>query len=105
MTRWQDTLTVFRQDGKRGFLNVYNGKIEIEAQFDRAWFFSEGLGGVVKDGRLGFVNRSGELVVPYTFAYDPSWENTVDFLLRADTAPLLVTIKTRSDRQIRQLGR
>ena len=78
----KDSLTVFRVDGQRGYLNIYTGKIAIDAQFDRAWFFSEGLGGVVKDGKLGFVNRSGDLVIPYTYSYKSGWRNSVDFLFK-----------------------
>ncbi len=78
----RDTLTVFRHNGKRGYLNNYTGKIEIEAQYDKAWYFSEGLGGVVKDGKLGFINRSGELVIPYTFHYDSRWQYEVDYLFK-----------------------
>ena len=66
-----DTLTVFFKDGKRGFLNVYTGKIAIPEQYERAWIFSEGLGAVVKDDKLGFINKTGEMVIPFQF----NWKN------------------------------
>lgn len=66
-----DSLTVFCDtDGKRGFLNVNTGKIEIEGQYLRAWHFSEGLAAVQGDnGMIGFVNYDNEVVIPMTFRY------------------------------------
>ena len=65
--RASDTLTVFFTENKRGFLDVYAGKIVIPAQYERAWIFSEGLGAVVKGDKLGFINKSGELAIPLLF--------------------------------------
>lgn len=78
----RDTLTVFYQNGMRGFLNVYTGKIEIPAQYERAWVFSEGLGAVVKNGKVGFIDHSGKVVIPFQFTYHQDSKNVVDFLFR-----------------------
>lgn len=78
----RDTLTVFYQNGMRGFLNVYTGKIEIPAQYERAWVFSEGLGAVVKNGKLGFIDHKGKVVIPFQFTYLKDNKNEVDFLFR-----------------------
>lgn len=78
----KDTLTVFRQDGKRGFLDVYTGKVIIPAQYDKAWVFSEGLGAAVKDGKLGFINKRGETVIPFQYGYRNQWQDQVDFLFK-----------------------
>lgn len=65
-----DTLTVFEdKKGKRGFLNAYTGKIAIPAQYEHAWIFSEGLGAVVKDGKLGFIDHQGNWVIEPQFRY------------------------------------
>lgn len=65
-----DTLTVFiDRKGKRGYLNAYTGKIAIPAQYEHAWIFSEGLGAVVKDGKLGFIDHNGNWVVEPQFRY------------------------------------
>lgn len=77
-----DSLTVFIQDGKRGFLNVYTGKIPIPAQYDQAWIFSEGLGAVVKDGQLGFIDYHGEVVIPFRTGYRDRWQERTDFLFK-----------------------
>ena len=63
----RDTLTVFSRKGKRGFLNVNDGRIVIEAQYDKAWVFSEGLAAVVKDKKIGFVNARNEVVLPFRY--------------------------------------
>lgn len=80
----RDTLTVFSRKGKRGFLNVKDGRIVIEAQYDKAWVFSEGLAAVVKDGKIGFINAKNEIVLPfrYDYAYRNGW--AIDYLFRND---------------------
>lgn len=48
------------------FINT-NGEVAISGQFDFAKSFSEGLAGVKKDGKWGFINTKGELIIPYQF--------------------------------------
>ena len=64
-----DSLGVFCSKGKRGYYNSYTGKIVVEAQYRRAWIFSEGLAAVQKNGHIGFINRKGETVIPFRFPY------------------------------------
>ena len=64
-----DSLGVFCSDGKRGYYNSYTGKIVVEAQYRRAWVFSEGLAAVQKNGHIGFINRRGEVVIPFIYPY------------------------------------
>ena len=78
----KDTLTVFFYKNKRGFLDVYTGKIVIPAQYEKAWVFSEGLGAVVKDNKLGFVNKTGELVIPCQFNWKKPSGETGEFLFK-----------------------
>lgn len=78
----KDSITVLFQDNKRGFLNIYTGRILVPAQYERAWVFSEGLGAVVKDGKVGFVNSRGDVVIPFQFGYRTPWKDQVDFLFK-----------------------
>lgn len=78
----KDSITVFRQKGKRGFLNIYTGEIIIPAQYNKAWVFSEGLGAAVKDGKLGFVNKRGETIIPFQYGCSNQWKDQVDFLFK-----------------------
>ena len=64
-----DSLGVFCSDGKRGYYNSYTGKIVVEAQYRRAWVFSEGIAAVQKNGHIGFINRKGEVVIPFRYPY------------------------------------
>ena len=64
-----DSLGVFCTDKKRGYYNSYTGKIVIPAQYRRAWVFSEGLAAVQKNGMIGFINRKGEVVIPFMYPY------------------------------------
>ena len=43
------------------------GRWVIQARFDRALSFSEGLAAVRLNGKFGYINASGEIVIPYRF--------------------------------------
>lgn len=64
-----DSLGVFCTDKKRGYYNSYTGKIVIPAQYRRAWVFSEGLAAVQKNGMIGFINRKGDVMIPFRYPY------------------------------------
>lgn len=64
-----DSLAVFCSEGKRGYYNTYTGEIAVPAQYRRAWIFSEGLAGVQRNGKIGFINRKGHIVIPFLFPY------------------------------------
>ena len=68
---YDDTLTVFcDKNNKRGYLNAYTGEVVIEPQYDAAWVFSDGLAAVKKDNMIGFINKDGELVIPFKFKHN-----------------------------------
>jgi hypothetical protein len=41
----------------------------VAATYTHAWFFSEGLAAVEKDGKIGFINMKGALVIPHQFIH------------------------------------
>ncbi|MFL5291215.1 MAG: WG repeat-containing protein [Myxococcales bacterium] len=51
-----------QKDGKRGYIDRA-GRTVIEAKFERAERFSEGLAAVVLDGRHGYIDGSGAMVL------------------------------------------
>lgn len=61
---YNSDLLKFSKDGKYGYLNT-DGEIVIEAQFDEASDFSEGLAAVCReiDGCLEYINENGETVL------------------------------------------
>ena len=67
-----DSLAVYALPNKRGYINVYTGDIVIDAEanaYRKAWVFSDGLAAVMKEGKIGFVNTSNEVVIPFQFDY------------------------------------
>ena len=64
-----DSLAVFCSEGKRGYYNMYTGKIAVPAQYRRAWIFSEGLAGVQKNGNIGFIDHQGNVVIDFRYPY------------------------------------
>lgn len=76
-----DSLTVYAIGNKRGFLNVKNGEIIIDADsnnYSNTWVFSEGLAAVVRDGKIGFINAKNEIVIPFQYCYFDKY-NAYDF--------------------------
>ncbi len=69
-----DSLAVFSHKGKRGYINTKTGEITIPAVYERAWLFSEDLAAVQKDGKLVFINRSGDEVL------DGDWRANLTYM-------------------------
>ncbi|MTK53104.1 WG repeat-containing protein [Paludibacter sp.] len=76
----QDTLIVFCKNSKRGFIDAYSGQMAINAKYERAWNFSEGLAAVVMNGQLGFVNEEGQLFIPCKFHYTDEKAKLADYV-------------------------
>ncbi|MBO4568646.1 MAG: WG repeat-containing protein [Candidatus Methanomethylophilaceae archaeon] len=71
----RDSLTVFcSKEGRRGFLNVRTGRIVIPAQYRKAWQFSEGLGAVVWDEHVGFIDRKNRPVIEYVIPFEKGFD-------------------------------
>lgn len=64
-----DSLSVYCSEGKRGYYNAYTGEVAVEAQYRRAWVFSEGLAAVQKNGMVGFIDHKGKTVIPFRYPY------------------------------------
>lgn len=58
-----DSLAVFAQAGKRGYLDRFTGDVRIPAVYSRAWIFSEGVAAVEKDGKLLFIDHTGKTII------------------------------------------
>ena len=72
-----DSLAVYAIPHHRGYINVNNGQIVIDAEvneYSRAWVFSEGKAAIVKDGKIGFINSHNEIVIPLQYDF-PICEN------------------------------
>lgn len=52
-------IAVVSVNGKRGFINYKTGDVVIDAKYDRAWIFSEGLAAVSRNDSLFFIDIDG----------------------------------------------
>lgn len=79
-----DEWLIFQQNQKSGYMDQY-GNIKIEAQYDWAYDFVDGIARVgnfvenryqlpagVNDTRWGFINEKGEIITPIHYAY--AWD-------------------------------
>jgi len=72
---YHDTMSVFIQNSKYGYLNNITGNIEIPAdKFDMAWDFdtTSGLAAVDVKRQIGFIDRKGHFVITPQYKYDPN---------------------------------
>lgn len=69
-----DPIFIYVLDGKRGYYDLEARSRMTGPEFDHAWFYSDGLAGVVKDGKVGFMDASGNLVISYQYDYIPGYD-------------------------------
>ena len=69
-----DPIFIYVLDGNRGYYDLESRNRVTGPEFDHAWFFSDGLAGVAKDGKVGFIDDSGNLVIPYQYDYIPGYD-------------------------------
>lgn len=62
-----DSLSMFCSDGKCGYYNSKTGEIIIDAQYVNARNFSEGLAAVWQNGKIGFINCQGKIVIDFQY--------------------------------------
>lgn len=80
-----DSLVVFMQKGKQGYMSSRTGEIVIAAGFDRAWKFDAEthLAAVGIGNRLGFINTRGDVVIPAQYPYfSEDFMDDVDIIFR-----------------------
>lgn len=59
----QTKLKPIEKDGKWGYAD-YSNNIVMDYQFEKAKYFSNGIGAVKKDGKWGYINQFGEYSIP-----------------------------------------
>lgn len=77
-TAENDNLAVYAKPGKRGYIDVNSGNIVIDADsnsYSKAWIFSEGMAAVMKDGKIGFINKKNEVVIPFIHEWSDEYKS------------------------------
>ena len=72
-----DSLICFSNGKKRGYFSKNTGKEIIEAKYDHAWIFSNGLACVDDNGIIKFIDGTGKVVIDTKMAYYPNMEEFV----------------------------
>ena len=67
-----DELVCFSNGKRRGYFDRYTGELAIQPKYEKAWVFSEGLACVMLEGKLGFIDHEGNMVIGNTFNYSPN---------------------------------
>ena len=73
----KDSLICYSNGKKRGYFNKNTGKIVVEPKYDHAWIFSEGLASVAEDGKIKFIDETGNVVIDNGMAYNPNRDGYV----------------------------
>lgn len=74
-----DSIGIFVKDGKCGFYNLNTNKVTIPATYTHAWFFSEGLAAVEREGKIGFIDMKGKVVIPLQYVYRTNVSSEIAF--------------------------
>lgn len=77
MPEGNDSLVCYSDGKLRGYFNAKNGKVVIPPTFRHAWIFSDGLAAVEVEGRVKFINASGNVVIDNGMSCDVTSGNYV----------------------------
>lgn len=63
----REGLRLFQKDNKFGFSDM-NGKVVIDAKYDKAEHFKNGMAKVYIDGKAGVIDKTGKFVIPAKYS-------------------------------------
>ncbi len=61
-------MDLINTDGKWGYTKRLNNEIIVRPQYDSAKGFKEGLAAVKLNGKWGFIDKTGKVVIPFQFS-------------------------------------
>lgn len=64
-----DSLAMFAQNGKRGYIDITTGEVAIPPVYSKAWIFSEGIAATLKSDSLQFIDHDGKVMFGFDFPY------------------------------------
>lgn len=63
-----DSIAIFHWNDKRGYFNINSGEIISQPQYEAAWVFRSGVGGVAKNDSIFFIGLDGKPINNKKFA-------------------------------------
>ncbi len=63
-----DSIAIFHWNDKRGYFNINSGEIISQPQYEAAWMFRSGVGGVAKNDSIYFIGLDGKPINNKKFA-------------------------------------
>ncbi len=63
---FSEPMLVYTTDQKFYYINMIDGKV-LPNDYECAWPFYNGLAAVQNDGKIGFIDKTGQLIIPYKF--------------------------------------
>lgn len=67
----EDSLIVYANNNKRGYINRFSGEISIPARYDKAWIFLNGVAGVAEKDSVYFIDHSARPINGKKFRFNP----------------------------------
>ena len=72
-----DSLVCFSNGKKRGYFNMFTGRVPIEPKYAHAWVFSDGLAAVDDGGWIKFIDHTGKVVIDNHIPFFPGKDGYV----------------------------
>lgn len=72
-----DSLVCYSIGKKRGYFNMFTGKVVVKPEYAHAWVFSDGLASVDDDGWIKFIDQTGRIVFDPKIPYRPEKDGYV----------------------------
>ncbi|MGM9802723.1 MAG: WG repeat-containing protein [Muribaculaceae bacterium] len=64
-----DSLVCYSNGDKRGYFNKFTGEPVIDAIYEHAWVFSDGLAATISNGTLKYIDKYGNIVIDTGLEY------------------------------------
>ena len=72
-----DSLICYHDGEKRGYFNMFTGKLVIKPRYNHAWIFSDGLAAVDDNGWIKFIDATGNVAIDPKIPYIQGTEGYV----------------------------
>jgi hypothetical protein len=81
--KWMSSDLILKQDGKFGLFNIDDNSI-IQCEYNNMRWESEGLIAVSKNGKWGFIDKMGKLIIPLEYDSVTNFRENESIVLKGD---------------------